>query len=271
MSDLNNASKISIVIEYYKTEKKIECVDVTNVINKKNIQKYKDSIDSIKYFFWTKKNNFLFEVFGIDNANETCYCCLYNGTYMILQIGPTKITPKLKRILDSLINECVCMICSVGHFDMYACHDCQYMTCHKCLGKLLIQKFQNTGDKSEKCPQCRVVMKNLPLKLVYVNYEHPELSDVLTPEEKVAIKNADKTMAKKKKNKLKKIKQKMKKINQKTELIQALVDSSATTSSKDGIENKFIELTIDKLCTELDEDIVRSEAMVENFNADDLD
>ena len=117
-----------------------------------------------------------------------------------MQVGQdTTLDTKTKRMLDQLLDECVCMVCSISNFDVYTCRGCLYLICYDCLGKILLEKFKQTGDRYEKCPQCRVVMKNLPIKLVYVNYDNPELSDVLTADEKTAIENAHKLSAKKKK------------------------------------------------------------------------
>jgi hypothetical protein len=79
-----------------------------------------------------------------------------------------------------------------------------------------METFQRTGERQEKCPQCRTIISNMPFKLIYVNHAHPELSDILTEEEKKEIKKIDNRIARnKKRNKIKKIKRKIKQIKAK--------------------------------------------------------
>ncbi len=107
------------------------------------------------------------------------------------------------------------MICN-DDGNIYVCNVCQYLICYKCLGNTLVETFKRTGIRQEKCPQCRTLLPNLPLKLVYVDKEHPELSDVLTEEERREIEKIDKQVIKnKKRNKIKKIKRKTKQMEAK--------------------------------------------------------
>jgi hypothetical protein len=210
-------SIIDNAIQYLTVEKKINCQNVTTIINENNFNYHRKSQDVIKYFFWTKANGYIFEVY--DSTKNSCFF-LYRENYIIIE-KCFAFDEKTKRILDHLINSCSCMICQIddSHKDIFACHNCQYLMCYDCLGKMLIQKFQETGDRTEKCPQCRIVMKNMPLKLIYVNKEFPELSDNLTLEEQKAIDNTDKILAKRNKNKIRKLKKKMKQTQEKLDVL----------------------------------------------------
>lgn len=201
------------ILKYLKDEKKLECEDITDIITVDNFSEHDKTKSVIKYFYWTPRCDALFK--SLDDKSKTACLFIYDGRYFLLE-QRMKFSNEIKRMFDHLVNSLSCMICYGDNGDMHVCTTCQFLICYQCLSKTLIETFQKTGGRQEKCPQCRTIIQNLPFKLVYVNKEHPELSDVLTEEEKKEIETIDNRVARnKKRNKLKKLKKKIKRMEAK--------------------------------------------------------
>jgi hypothetical protein len=201
------------ILKYLKDEKKLECEDITDVITVDNFGEHDKTKSVIKYFYWTPQCDSLFK--SVDDESKTSCLFLYDGRYFLLE-QRMKYSNQIKRMFDHLITGSSCMICS-DDGDIYVCNVCQYLICYKCLANTLVETFQRTGARQEKCPQCRTLLPNLPFKLVYIDKEHPELSDVLTEAERKEIERIDnRVMRNKKRNKIKKIKRKIRKMEEKT-------------------------------------------------------
>lgn len=243
------------IIKYLKDEKKLECEDITNIITNDNFGEHDKTKSVIKYFYWTPLCDALFK--SLDDESKTSCLFIYDGQYFLLE-QRMKYSNEIKRMFDHLVTDSSCMICS-SDGDIYVCTTCQFLICYKCLGNTLVETFQRTGKRQEKCPQCRTLIENLPIKLVYVNNAHPELSDVLTEEERKEIEKADnRVIRNKKRNKIKKIKKKIKQIQAKIADIgsnPAFDSNPSDTRSSHSLEEKAPELLEENVAPVLLKDI----------------